>query len=373
MASNYVWASLSAKTNEIVCYKPISFNWVKQFRNRILSAKEAPHVELYVAQEDCKSSHSFGVSKGDTLRKTGHTGKMIQVSRSWGEEKTGTLPLRKLKLKSRLEWSCEDICEYVVKPQCKEIVSYYTDVLAKDNPALVRQKDFDRGVFVSYARKTTFDELLNALDNYFENEPSIDRENAYIWIDIFCANQPKLTDPMSGEDLTKLRYGLLTKGLHHAISKFDGKVIVFDDWKNPTPLQRAWCIWEIFGVAVVGQDLDIAMTPQQEDEFVSALQKQAEFGDIMNSLARIDVQRADCFNSEDLKMIQDTIREQSSFAEVNETVLKKLREWHIKVAERERKKRKKDDTAKALLLNNFGMLLQEQVGDLKRMFPSKPS
>ena len=77
-----------------------------------------------------------------------------------------------------------------------KIKAYYTDFLQQANPALVRKEDFNHGTFVSYARRTTF-ELVNALYNYFENEPLIDRYTVFIWMDNFCANQPKLTGPLS--------------------------------------------------------------------------------------------------------------------------------------------------------------------------------
>ena len=368
MATNYMRVSLSSKTNEIVCYKPISYKWVKQFRDDVLSKKEAKDVELYVVQQSCDDGHGFGVSKGDTLLKVGGSGQSVQVSRPWGSTTTGTLPLKKLKLKPRVNWSCEDVCEYAVKPQCMEIQSYYTDLLAKENPALVRKEDFDRGTFISYARKMTFDELVNALDNYFQNEPSIDRDTVFVWMDIFCANQPKLTDPLSQQELMQLRYDSLTKGLHHAITRFERKVIVFDDWKNPAPLQRAWCVWEVFGVALAGHELDIAMNKQQENGYLSALlgvDENHQFGDIMRSLVGINVEHAECFNEDDLKMIRGEIRKRSSFAAVNETVLGKLREWFVKTAKLELKKyntqKPEPLEVKANLLNNLATLLSDQV------------
>ena len=367
MATNYMRASLSSETNDIVCYKPISYKRVKQFRDDVLSRKEAKDVELYVVQESCDDGRGFGVSKGDTLLRLGESGKSIEVSRPWGATKTGTLPLKNLELKPRINWSCEDVCEYVVKAQCMGIKSYYTDLLAQENPALVRTEDFDRGTFISYARKMKFDELVNALDNYFENEPSVDRDTVFIWMDIFCANQPKLAVPLSQEELMKLRYDMLTRGLHLAISRFERKVIVFDDWKNPAPLKRAWCVWEVFGVAIAGHELQIAMTLGQEDSFLSAFKIQKDFDDILSSLAAIDMQSAKCHNQDDLKMIHTAIERDSSFTVVNEKVLSKLREWHVRIAKAELGKiqgshsKGTHSESELLLLSNLSKLLWRQV------------
>ena len=361
MASKGKGTVLAAKTNEIVSYKPISFKAVKEFRDKVLAGKEAP-VELYIVEKACDDGRGFGVSKGDTLLKVGGKGKTGKFSRPWGDTKTGKLPLQNLKLKPRVEWTCEDVCEYAVKPLCMDIQSYYTDVLAKEDQTLVRKKDFDRGTFVSYARKMVFDELVKALDNYFTNEPAVDLDQVFIWMDIFCANQPKLTDPFSAKELMSIRYDLLTKGLHHAIATFERKVIVFDDWKNPAPLKRAWCVWEVFGVALAGQELNIAMPPQQEDAFIAAFKAQQDFGDILNSLAAIDVQSAKCFNEDDLKMIHEAIERDSSFTAVNEKVLSKLREWHVRVVKTELKKvQGSNSDTEILLLSSLSKLLWRQV------------
>ena len=87
MATNYMRASLSSKTNEIVCYKPLSFKWVKAYRDRVLSGKVSPNVELFIVQQKCDDGRGFGVSKGDTLLKVGGSGNSVEVSRPWGTVK----------------------------------------------------------------------------------------------------------------------------------------------------------------------------------------------------------------------------------------------------------------------------------------------
>ena len=358
--SRAVRNSLYSKTNEIVCYKPISFSWVKHFRDHILSNEESPHVELYVAQTNCDDGHGFGVTKGDTLLKVLDDGKAqsLKVWRPWGDTQSGALSRKHLRLKKRSEWTCEDVCEYAVKLKCAKSQSYYTDIISEKDKSMVRKKDFDRGTFVSYARKTLFDDLVNAVDRFFGQEA----DSAYIWMDIFCVNQPKLTDRLPSEKVKAYRYNLLKDGLHIAIAKFDRKVAVFDDWKKPTPLTRAWCVWEIFGVAVAKQKIEIAMTPQQEADYLGAIKSHEQFRDVMKSLVDLDVQQAECFNAEDLKLIHEAINTSSSFGEVNETILRELRAWHITAVEREIKRYKGKPTDEQWnLMRSYGHLLYDQV------------
>lgn len=355
-------ASLAAaKTNEVVSYKPVSFAWVETFRDRVLKKEAAPEVELYVALESCNDGFGFGVEKGDTLLKTSSSSSDIVVSRPWGDTKTGTLPLEKLRLKPRTEWSCEDVCEYVVKTTCMNAETYYVDLIAEESQKNVGKKDFDNGAFVSYARKMPFDDLVKALSNFFANESRGKKNAVYIWMDIFCVNQPKLLKEDEDEEVKVILNSFLQKGLHLAITKFERKVAVFDDWRNPTPLDRAWCVWEIFGVAVAKQRMEIAMTPQQESDYISALTTE-KFDDIMGSLVELDVRNAKCFNVKDREAIFQAINDLSSFGEVNETILGELRRWHVATVEREVKASKGGASDKKWhLLQGFVALLYQQV------------
>lgn len=47
-------------------------------------------------------------------------------------------------------------------------------------------------------------------------------------------------------------------------------------WKNPVPLTRAWCLWEIFCTTNTGSQLTLLLSPKQENEFLSTLQSNPE-------------------------------------------------------------------------------------------------
>lgn len=380
--SGYMRLSMSAGTNEIVTYHSILLSHVKAFRNKVNNCVEGTGVRLFTASE---GGDNFDVGHTIKFVNEDKDGKSFVGWRAYNENKEFVVPYRKVQEKKRVHWTTEDVCEFIIKPKCAEMGSYYTDLVKNDllDGNDVVNKDEYAGTFVSYARQTKFNDMIDALDCYFEDIADVDRSNVYIWMDIFCANQPALTSNKIDMNVKDMQYDLLTVGLHQAISKFPCKVIVFDDWRAPSVLKRAWCVWEVFGVALsekelvqagkevnVSAKLGIAMVAKEVDSFVSSLRDNGKFDDIRKSLCTIDVAKAECFNPVDKQNIKEAIEKKSSYAEVNETVLKQLRAWHIRTAGNtlNNKRSSMDGTMNsqddlATLSNSVGTLMQDQVGE----------
>lgn len=271
-----------------------------------------------------------------------------------------------MRVKDRECWSCEAVCEYIIRAACEEKNTYYVGLLSKRDGNAVRAADFDNGTFVSHARKSLFVDLIDALNNYFENQAELDREDMYIWLDMFCCNQPELLKEHVSPEVTNFSMHLIKKGIHVAISKFSHRVIFFDSWNNPSALTRAWCAWELLGVAVSEKSLGVALTPREEDKFLKALcGTTEENGMISQSLSAIDIARAQCFKEEDRMMIMQTIEEQSSIRDVNETIIGCLWKFYVATARKELKSRRGNDNGKSqqylALLNSLALLLTDQV------------
>ena len=341
MSSNYFRASLSSKTNEIVCYKAFSFEWLISFGERFNSGLVGAGVKLYRLEEDYNPwFEDFKIKKGEVVRlneadgmlSTIRTvlGKTSIVSRQFGKNKVGRIPWKILYEVPRHEWTCEHVCEYVIKPACEKNGSYYVDLIASEDPELVQENDFENGTFISYARRMTFHSYISALKSYFRRSRQILPSQAYVWTDLFCANQIKLTDSTDAE-AQKLYYELLNKGLHMAISRFDHKVLIIDDWERPTPLTRAWCVWELFGIVDSGSDVEIAMPVKVELNYLETLRRNNQ--KVMNAWSTVDVASAKCFNPEDLKMIKRAIEQRSSNEAINHTVVAALKNFHLTVAQ----------------------------------------
>lgn len=308
--SRYLSITGSKESNEIVSYFPISLVWIEGFVRRILSGEEARSVRLGVAVQDHKGEDGFEFTASETILLEKDQGLNWRGTKPWGQIRSGVFSKDKVHEKPRAAWTCEEVCEYVIKPLCMDLRVPYNYILKKSNPTCVSKIEFVGGTFVSYARRMKFTFLVESIRNYFNNV-----SDPFVWLDIFCANQPKLTEPIVDEDeIKELNDRLLTEGLHTAIAKFENRIIIFDSWQQPMVMQRAWCVWEIYGVQKSGTFIDIATSKSVEDEYLT--EGIYDVDTMLNSLSKLDIRHAMCHNADDLETIFGAITTNSSFAEV---------------------------------------------------------
>lgn len=310
----------SKKQIKVVDYRSVNLAWLVDFKDRILSNELAPKIELVVAQTDTGTGSQFEVHKGDTLCVTGETATAYSVSRPYGEVRVGEISKSAAAPKPREEWSTEDIAEYVVKRACLQDECTYLEMM---EPRSVSQREY-KGTFVSQARRCLFVDLVGALV-YFYTLKKADIADQFVWLDVFCANQPKLTARNVEAEVRKENEEQLTKGLHIAIANFEQRVMFMDKWDGATPLTRAWCVWEIFGVAKAKKQLAIALPESEYDRFIVTLKE--DYESIITKISAVDVAAAQCFSRVDLETIHKAIRDQSSFQTLDDIIKAQLRLW----------------------------------------------
>ena len=325
------------KSIKVVDYRSVNLAWLVDFKDKVVAKELSPEIELVLAHEDVGLGSNFGVHEGDTLCVTGETTTAYTVSRPYGDERKGEVPKSAVSAKPREEWTTEDVAEYVIKRACMEDQCTYLELIEKPKKN-VSSKEY-KGTFVSQARRCRFADLVGSLV-YFYTLKRANISEQHVWLDIFSANQPKLTARDLEDGVRKANEQQLTEGLHRAIENFDQRVMFMDKWDGAAPLTRAWCVWEIFGIAKAKKDLEIALPESEYDRYIAVLVQ--DYSDVLTKLANLDVEKAECFNKEDLRMIQTAIREQSSFTEVNEIVIGQLRLWiaNTAVAEVEKEEAK---------------------------------
>ena len=72
-----------------------------------------------------------------------------------------------------------------------------------------------------------------------------------------------------------------------------GNTVVFlDPWDKPeaSPLNRTWCLWELFHTVQGGHNLDVIMTPDKGAQFKEALG--TRFEALQTSLSTINVEKS---------------------------------------------------------------------------------
>ncbi|CAK9114164.1 Kinesin light chain 1, partial [Durusdinium trenchii] len=285
-------AQLQSESKRIVRFQGVALVFLSKVRDDVHSGRAASGLELVVAEEDL----SDAVKAGATIRREGANpdgsffGEVAYVD--------GAVEFldAQVRPKARADWTTEDVAEQHVLPQTFRQRAFMLDKIPQ---ALVGP--LFKGVFVSQARQCRFGDLVAALEHHFRGQ---DPAKVFVWLDVFSANQPLLTNPDEElpDDVVAQRDSLLTSGLHEAIQRFDERLIFFDKWDDPAPLRRSWCVWEILG-ALSGEHRDLrpVFAPGQDDAFLEVLLDDAD--KVTQAVADIDTRKATCFKKEDKAMI----------------------------------------------------------------------
>ena len=343
-------------------YRGVSVAWLADFAKRVRSGEEAPGVELVLFKE----AHGKGWA-GSTARVVGRRdGDQLLVEIPYVGQQT--VPADNVASKPREAWETEDVCEYVVKQHTEMMRNklFYIDVMAPANVGAEFQ-----GAFVSQARRTRFQQLVAAVVAHYERAGA-DLAGAFVWLDIFGANQPLLCDPHAGKEVQAARNKVLGSGLHEALSRFDDMLAFFDSWRTPAPLTRAWCVWEFYGAARFRKDggkvpLQVVFEPAERERFIED-GLIGDFESIQLAFANMRVKDARCYDAEDKVMIDRQIEQNvpGRHTTLDAMVTEQLHAWLAKTAleeVQERSAARQIDTnweAFAGLLGNTGSLLLDE-------------
>lgn len=344
---------------KVVDYRSVNLTWLVAFKDKVFHKRLASSIDLVVAIEDVGTGSNLEIRKGDTLCVTGETATTYRVTRPYGYVRTGDVAKSAVTSKPREEWSTEDVAEYVIKRACMTQQCTFLELI--DKPKKNVSKREYQGTFVSQARRCRFGDLVGALSYFFTlHKEKLDEQ--YVWLDIFSANQPKLTAHNVEPAVRKENERQLTEGLHTAIANFERRVMFMDKWDGAAPLTRAWCVWEIFGVAKAKKQLEIALAESEYDRFIVTLKE--DYDSIITKTSAVDVEKAQCFNKADLKAIHKAIHAQSSFRALDNIIKTQLRLWVASTGmlqiEKEEQKANVDFREIRLLANQSGLTYQAQ-------------
>ena len=341
---------------EVVDYRSVNLAWLLEFRDRVLQKKLGPEIEL-VRVISNQETGGFQISQNDTLCVESRHSNSLIVTKPYGDVRKGEIPSSIAESKPREEWSTEDVCEYIIKRACMSKECTYLENMPRK---AVSPKEY-HGTFVSQARKCKFTDLVDSIE-YFHRLKGKDLSRCFVWLDIFCANQPKLTARNVEESVQKANERQLTEGLHTAIARFDECIMFMDKWDGATPLKRAWCIWEVFGVAKAKRQLEIALPQREYDRFIVTLK--SDYDSVLKVTASVSVEEAECFNPDDLRTIHREIRSKSSFKVLDDIIKTQLRLWVASTGklqlESEEAKERPNKKEIRLLANQAGLTFQDQ-------------
>eukprot|EP00808_Paulinella_micropora_P022732 g60377.t1 len=209
-------------------------------------------------------------------------------------------------------------------------------------------------VFLSHAWKYTFKQVVEAIAAHWPDKDNA-RSQTFLWFDIFTVNQHQTftVDPDFWFEAFRENF--------RAIGR---TVLILSPWRNPVPLTRSWCLWEIFCTRLTKASFEICLSPTEVTDFEHALVQ--DFDSILGSLSRIDVKKAEAGKKEDQEKILALVEGmQGGVHELNKAVLAEMRAWVVQAGrDALQAKEGQTDEATLTLMNNVGRLLQA-LGDLK--------
>ena len=138
--------------------------------------------------------------------------------------------------------------------------------------------------FISHAWKYKFEDIVQSLSE------RVDPQNDYIWFDICTVNQHvwKNVD--------------FQTTFKDAVGDIGHTMLILAPWKNPIPLRRSWCLWEINSTIERESKLEVVLPKSQEDDFIETLLN--DYDEIMMNLCNIDTRNSKAGNENDEEKIK---------------------------------------------------------------------
>ena len=141
----------------------------------------------------------------------------------------------------------KDICEEFIKPMTRNSETSMVDMMVA-NPKLISHVG-PAEAFISHAWKYNFADVVDSLDLWFEttrleriqknNTLSKNPNETYLWFDIATVAQHASAQ-------SKFPPNYFFNQFKEGIEAIGCTVLVLKPWYDPIPLQRSWCVWEIY-------------------------------------------------------------------------------------------------------------------------------
>ncbi|EGD75254.1 tetratricopeptide TPR_2 repeat protein [Salpingoeca rosetta] len=252
------------------------------------------------------------------------------------------------------EMTTEDACKQLVVPRTQQDNCAYVDLLRKQSP---HEHVGKATVFVSHAWRYKIADVLTVLLEFAEEQRARkeDSQPVFFWFDLFMNNQ-------NANVTANLPQEWWSTTFKESIANIGRVLLVLMPWRDPVPLTRAWCLWEIFcGISNEGTEVNIRLPNSEEKALEEAIRDNYEA--VTDTLVRVQAERAEAFNPRDKDMIFEAIQHGAGFAALNQAVKDQLREWCLEkaVAAADAMRARGDDGTEtfATLCHQVGLVLDD--------------
>ena len=116
-------------------------------------------------------------------------------------------------------------------------------------------------LFFSHAWLQKFLNNVDALRAFVAARPEGSPE-AFFWYDCFAIDQHECQYPDPAKPKKSSEWWSST--FLQAIGSIGSTIMMMSPCNGPTPLQRSWCLWELYCTAATGSELSICLGPADE-------------------------------------------------------------------------------------------------------------
>merc|ERR1711871_1204203 len=227
------------------------------------------------------------------------------------------------------DMSAADVCYAYVKPATKEVALSLVAVL--QSTAWVGAPTH----FISYAWSYSFRTLISIVELHEQEHPPPKGTTNYYFLDQVSLNQHKFVDDKKvqqtatnphtvrpdEEDETKMQ-NQIVGALKAQMIKSGHVLMCLWPLEAPTPLKRAWCLFELW----VALQNDVKLTMCFGDADAAKLLEAVRAGsfDVAKMVGEIRAQDAGAMDKNDKKLILGLIESQMGVARFNEEMQEKL-------------------------------------------------
>jgi tetratricopeptide (TPR) repeat protein len=174
-------------------------------------------------------------------------------------------------------------------------------------------------IFISFAYGDDFFELLNSIEQYIINNPHLNKDTTYFWIDMFVNNQ--WISPAKD-------FNWWTSTFKNAIGEIGSVLLFISDWYKG-PLLRAWCIFEVYCTAINQEcEFEVIMSESDQTNFFNNILNDPSV-EINKMLSIIKSKKSTCWVDDDRIKIHSIIEEIIGFNGIDTMIFEQLRTWVI--------------------------------------------
>ena len=216
-----------------------------------------------------------------------------------------------------------EVCQQIIMPTTSLDRTSFCHMLVRKNLGYDWVSSTP-SVFISHAHSYPFLDVISALQYHLRNEL-----DTVIWFDLFSINQHLTTD---------WSFEWLSTTFKSAIGQFGRIIMIMKPWNNPLPFTRAWCVFEAYCSAVTNAKFEIALSENDEKQFLKDVVARDTQNQINDMLLQIRSENSLCFSETDKERIFDVIRKEVGFAKLDSMVFECYRSWVIDITSSELQK-----------------------------------